>query len=50
MVYKFFDKKWAGTDIENEITQNQQLGEELQELIIRKFKKRRVYSSFKDTI
>ena len=50
MVYKFFDKKPAGSGIKNEITQNQQLAEELQKPIIRKFKKRKVHSLFKDNI
>ena len=50
MVYKFFDKKTKGTDIENEIQENQQLANELHKPIIRKFKKRKVYSSFKDNI
>ena len=34
----------------NKIKQNQQLAEELHKPIIRKFKKRRVYSLFKDNI
>ena len=46
MVYKFFNKKSAslenksaaGSNIKNEITQNQQLAEELHKPIIRKFK------------
>ena len=50
MFYKFFGKKSAGSGIKNEITQNQQLAEELHKLIIKKFKKRKVYSSFKDNI
>ena len=50
MVYKFFDKKSKGTGIKNEIKQNQQSANELHEPIIRKFKKRKVYSSFKDNI
>ena len=50
MVYKFFDKKTKGTGIENEIQENQQLANELDKAIIRKFKKRKVYSSFKDNI
>ena len=61
MVYKLFDKKPAGsgiTTLENQITQNerlldlsmQQLAEELHKLIVRKTKKRTVYSSFKDSI
>ena len=45
MVYKFFDKKSASgggvTALKNQITQNQQLAEELHKAIIRKFNKRR---------
>ena len=37
IVYKFFDKKSAGSGIKNEIIQNQQLAEELHKPIIRKF-------------
>ena len=47
MVYKFFDKKTAGSGIEY-IPQNEQLAEELHKPIIRKFKKIKVYSTFKD--
>ena len=50
MVYKFFDKKTKGTCIKNEINQNQQLANELHKPIIRKFKKRKLYSSFKGNI
>ena len=50
MVYKFFDKKSKGSGIKNDITENQQLANELHKPIIRKFKKRKVYSSFKDNI
>ena len=58
MVYKFFDKKTAGsgvTTLVNKPTiksmpQNEQLAEELHKPIIRKFKKRKVYSAFKDNI
>ena len=51
MVYKFFDKKLKGDGISNnEIKQNLQLAEELHKPIIRKFKKRKVYSGFKDNI
>ena len=46
MVYNFFDKK----SNRRRIKQNQQLANELHRLIIRKFKKRKVYSSFKDNI
>ena len=41
MVYKCFDKKSAGKGIKIEITQNQQLAEELHKPIIRKFKKKK---------
>ena len=49
MVYKFFDKKTAGGGIKS-MEQNKKLGEELHKPIIRKFKERKVYSSFKDNI
>ena len=45
MVYKFFDKKSKGSGLKN-----QHLADELHKAIIRKFKKRKVYSSFKDNI
>ena len=48
MVYKFFDKKSSGSGITNE--PNYQLAEELHQPIIRKLKKRKVYSSFRDNI
>ena len=49
MVYKFFDKKSKGSGIvTNE--PNYQLANELHKPIIRKFKKRKVYSSFRDNI
>ena len=48
MVYKFFDKKSSGSGIINE--SNYQLANELHKPIIRKFKKRKVYSSFRDNI
>ena len=58
MVYKFFDKKTAGsgvTTLANKpaiktIAQNEQLTDELHKPIIRKFRKRKVYSAFKDNI
>ena len=51
MVYKFFHKKSKGGGIANyHIKQNLQLAEELHKTIIRKFKKRKVYSGFKDNI
>ena len=48
MVFKFFDKKSSGSGIGNE--PNYQLAKELHKPIIRKFKKRQVYSSFRDNI
>ena len=62
IVYKFFDKKSASlmdkstkgsgvTTLTNKsLSQNQQLAEELHKPIIRKFKKRKVRSVFKDNI
>ena len=59
MVYKFFDKKSPGGGVaNNEIKQNRrpldlatlQLAKELHKSIIRNFKKRTVYSGFKDNI
>ena len=48
MVYKFFDKKFSGSVIANE--PNYQLANELHKPIIKIFKKRKVYSSFRDNI
>ena len=48
MVYKFFDKKSKGSGIKS--MSNQQLSSEHHKPIIRKFNKRKVYSSFKDNI
>ena len=45
MVYKFFDKEAAGSGSKS-IPQNEQLAEEHDELIIKNFKKRKVYSAF----
>ena len=65
MVYKFFDKKSGGAAIfarsdtltmqnifavENEKISNKKLAEVLRKQIIRKFRKRKVYSSFIDNI
>ena len=49
MVYQFFDKKSSCSGIKNETKQNKQLAEELHKSV-RKFKKRKNYSSFKDNI
>ena len=48
MVYKFFDKRTSGGAIV--MPQNEQLAEELHKPVIRKLKKRKIYSSFKDNI
>ena len=48
MVYKFLDKKSSGSGIVNE--PNYQLANELHKPIIRKLKKRKVYSSFRENI
>ena len=58
MVYKFFDKKSAllpdksvsGSGVNIPLEFNEQLAKELHKPIIRKFKKRKVYSGFKDNI
>ena len=58
MVYKFFDKKIKGggaITLANKSAiksrpQNEQLADELHKLIIREFKKVKVYSAFKDSI
>ena len=48
MVQKSFDKKSSGSGIDNE--PNHQLADELQKQIIKTFKKRKIYSSFKGNI
>ena len=50
IVYKFFDKKSKVAGFKYEIKKNQELANELHKPIIRKLKKRKVYSSFKDNI
>ena len=54
MVYKFFDKKSKGSVAKHvntkRIPQNEQLADELHKPIIRKLKKRKIYSAFKDNI
>ena len=53
MVCTFFDKKTSVSGIKNENISNKELAEELHKLIIRiirKFKKRKVHSSFIDNI
>ena len=53
MVYKLFDKKSKGSGLkenQGDFLQNQQLADELHKPTIRRFKKGKVYSSFKDNI
>ena len=48
MICKFFDKKCSGSGIANE--PNYQLANELHKPIIKNFKKKKIYSSFRDNI
>ena len=48
MVYKFLDKKSSGSGIVNE--PNYELANECYKPVIRKFKIRKVYSFFRDSI
>ena len=52
MVYKFFNErtKGSGINIRGNLLVNSQLAEELRKPIIKNFKRRKVYSSFKDDI
>ena len=52
MVYKFFNERTKGSGINNRgnLLVNSQLAEELRKRIIKNFKRRKVYSSFKDDI
>ena len=50
MVYKIFDKKSKGSGVNIPSDFNEQLAKELQKPNIRNFKKRIVYSGFKDNI
>ena len=50
MVYKFFDSKSVGSGINKEKSRPLILADELNKPFIRKFKKRKVYSQFKDNI
>ena len=49
MVSKFFDEKSTGSGIASN-KENMQLADELHKPIIRKFKRRKMYSSFRDDI
>ena len=48
MVYKFFDKKSSGSGVDTE--PNYQLANELHKQIIIQFKRRKIYSSFRENI
>ena len=48
MIYKLFDKESSGSGVDAE--PNYQLADELHRQIIRKFKRRKVFSSFRDNI
>ena len=50
MVYKFFNKKSEGSGVNIPLKFNEQLAKELHKPIITKFKKRKVYSGFRDNI
>ena len=52
MVYKFLDKKSSESrcPLSSNNKENMQLADELHKPIIRKFEKRKVYSSFRDNI
>ena len=52
MVYKFFNERAKGSGINNKgnLLVNSQLAEDLHKPIIKNFKRRKVYSSFKDNI
>ena len=49
MVYKFFDSKVSGSGAKL-IHENKQLTNELHKPIIRKFEKRKEYSTFKNNV
>ena len=52
MIYKFFNERTKGSGIESKgsLQVNSILAEELHKPIIKNFKRRKVYSSFKDNI
>ena len=50
MVYTFFDKKSTGGGVNIPLEFNEQVAKGLHKPIIRKFKKRKVYSGFRDNI
>ena len=50
MVYKFFDKKSKSGGVSIPLESNEVLAKELHKPIIRKFKKRKIYFRFKDSL
>ena len=50
IVYTFFDKKISDSGIKNKNISNKELAEELLKKIVKKFKERKVHSSFIDNI
>ena len=52
MVHKFFDKRTKGSGLkyDKKLNENKKLAEGLHKPIIKNFKRRKVYSSFKDNI
>ena len=50
MVSNFVDKKSKGSGVNIKVKHNEQLAKELHKPVIRNFKKRTVYSRFKDNI
>ena len=50
MVYNFFDRKSSGSGVNIQAMSNEQLGKELHKRIIRKFKKRTLFSGSKGNI
>ena len=48
MVYKFLDEKSSGSGVDTE--PKYQLANELHRKVIRRFKRQKVYSSFRDNI
>ena len=50
MVYKFFDKKSKGSGVNIPLEFIEQLAKKLRKPIIRKFKKKKVYSGYRDNI
>ena len=50
MVYKLFDEKSEGSGVNIPLEFNEQLAKEIHKPIIRNFKKRTVFSRFKDNV